>query len=123
MIQSLLGKIQTRDACACLKILFAKDSKSTYDDDFSDMFEYAEELRTIGIAASRHGPALKPFDVSLPQDMASFWKALGLGGAAKVIEFFCHLCSCRSLGVRIDVKNAVLLILNSADITPFVILH
>jgi hypothetical protein len=96
MIQSLLGKIQTRDACACLKILFAKDNKSTYDDDFSDMFEYAEELRTVGIAASRHGPALKPFDVSLPQDMASFWKALGLGGAAKVKEFFCHLCSCRS---------------------------
>jgi RecA/RadA recombinase len=96
MIQSLLGKIQTRDACACLKILFAKDSKTTYDDDFSDMFEYAEQLRTVGIAASRHGPALKPFDVSLPQDMASFWKALGMGGAAKVKEFFCHLCSCRS---------------------------
>jgi hypothetical protein len=96
MAHSLLGKIQTRDACACLKILFGKDNKTTYDDDFSDMFEFAKQLRTVGIPASRHGPALKPFDVSLPQDMASFWKALGLGGAAKVKEFFCHLCSCRS---------------------------
>eukprot|EP00978_Attheya_sp_CCMP212_P035526 scaffold155032_cov47-Attheya_sp.AAC.1 len=92
------------------------------------MFEYAEQLRTIGIAASPHGPALKPFDVSLPQDMASFWKAFGLDGAAKVKEFFCHLCSCRSSDIlqsfldRIDVKNVILLIVNSADTTPFVIL-
>jgi hypothetical protein len=88
MAHSLLGKIQTRDACACLKILFAQDSKNTYNEDFPDMFVFAEQLRTVGIPESRHGPALKPFDVSFPQDMASFWKSLGLGGAAKVKEFF-----------------------------------
>jgi hypothetical protein len=102
MILSLLGKIQTRDACACLKILFARDSKTAYDDDFSDMFEFVEQLHTVEIPVSRHGPALKPFDVSLPQDMASFWKALGLGGAAKVKEFFCHLCSCRSSNIPLQ---------------------
>jgi len=44
-----------------------------------------------GNPASTYGPALKPFIMYLPQDLKSFWYCLGKGGAAKVIEEFCHL--------------------------------
>jgi ferredoxin-thioredoxin reductase catalytic subunit len=81
--------VQSRNLCFPLRIVIAKDSKKTLDG-FRSLylkFSSGEIARALQCQA---------FKMSFPGDMKLQWAALAAGGAAKVKEFFCFICSCRS---------------------------
>ena len=82
--------VQSQEFCFPVKILLAKDTKCLYKTHFTDFFEWAAKLNTVGV-----GP-FKKCSVSSPQDISSFWKVLGRGGACKTSENFCHCCQQKS---------------------------
>ena len=85
-----LEGVQSRDFCFPVKILLTKDSKALYKSHFSDFFSWTKKLNVEG-----EGP-YKPFCVASPQDVSSFWKCIGRGGACKRDQDFCHCCDIKS---------------------------
>ena len=83
-------KMQSRENCGMMKILFAAETKAIYQEAFADFFNFVGLLDKEGWPASEYSPSLKPFEVTVPQDLCSAWKSLGVGGAAKVLHFFCQ---------------------------------
>jgi hypothetical protein len=84
-------KLQSRELCWPVKILIAKDTKVLYKDYFTDFFEFFK-----GVEENGFGEFTRPFIVSSPQDLSSFWKVYKKGGACKQKIEFCHICSCKS---------------------------
>jgi hypothetical protein len=74
-----LDNLQSGAWCFPILSILAKDNNGTYEKYLRPIFEYCEELRTVG------GPNLgwKPFIVSEPHDMQSCWICLHRVGAAK----------------------------------------
>ena len=66
-----------------------KETKKMYQEEFKSLFD-------TFIEASEEGQDVfegwKPINFSNPADMAAIQKVLGIGGAAKVLQFFCHCC-------------------------------
>ena len=85
-----LEGVQSRENCFSFKIHLTKDSKTLYRTHFKDFFNWAEQLARRGVRE------YKPFVVASPQDISSFWKSLGRGGACKRDEDFCHCCAIKS---------------------------
>jgi hypothetical protein len=87
------GGYQSRDLCFPFKILFAKDTKETYRTVMNDFFAFFTQLEKVGLPESEYGPAMRPFRVWSPQDMASQWKSLGMGGSSFTTRLFCACCN------------------------------
>lgn len=81
--------VQSRNLCFILRVVIAKDSKKTLYGfrPLYGKFESGEIARALGCL---------PFKMAFPADMKLHWSALDKGGAAKVKENFCFICSCRS---------------------------
>ena len=58
----------------------AKDKGTMYAEVFSQLYQYTDALQTQGMAASEHGPALHPMDISDPSDLKTIWTTSGGGG-------------------------------------------
>jgi hypothetical protein len=80
--------VQSRELCYPFKILIAKDTKELYNTCFADFFAFFQQVEQHGF-----GEFARPFNVSAPQDMSSFWKSLKKGGGCKTKTLFCHCCS------------------------------
>ncbi len=89
-------KVQSRELCFPLKVLIAKDTKSLYHKYFADFFAFFKQVQETGF-----GEFTRPFIVSSPQDLSSFWKCYNKGGACKQRIEFCHICPCRSAEVHL----------------------
>jgi hypothetical protein len=89
-----LDNLQSGDLCFPDLSLLTKDNKDTCEKYLWPIYEYCEELRTVGVPKN----GWKPFLVSEPQDMKSNWLCLKRGGPAKApgVKHFCHLCQIRS---------------------------
>jgi hypothetical protein len=74
--------------------LLAKYNKDTYEKYLRPIYEYCEELRTVGVPKD----GWKTFLASKPQDMKSNWLCLKRGGPDKSqgVKRFCPLCKIRS---------------------------
>ena len=98
---SILGRtnIQSQDFCGIMQMIVASDSKKVYEEDFCAFFELAELLWDQGLPQSYIGPCIHPMDITMPQDLALIWKALDMGGAAKVKKEFCYLCPYKSSNI------------------------
>jgi hypothetical protein len=80
--------VQSRELCYPFKILIAKDTKELYNTSFADFFSFFKQVDERGF-----GDFHKPFNVSAPHDLSSFWKSLKKGGGCKTKTLFCHCCS------------------------------
>jgi hypothetical protein len=89
--------VQSRELCYPFKILIAKDTKELYNTCFADFFAFFQQVEVAGF-----GEFTKPFNVSAPQDMSSFWKSLKKGGGCKTKTMFCHCCSCPKEQVHLE---------------------
>jgi hypothetical protein len=89
-------KVQSRELCFPLKVLIAKDTKELYHKYFADFFLFFQQVEERGF-----GEFQRPFIISSPQDLSSFWKCYGKGGACKQRTEFCHICACRSAEVHL----------------------
>jgi hypothetical protein len=89
-----LDNLQSGAWCFSDLSLLAKDNKDTYEKYLRPIYEYCDELLTVGVPKKRW----KPFLVSEPQDIKSNWLCLKRGGPAKApgVKHFCHLCQIRS---------------------------
>ena len=80
---------QSRKWCFPLKFCMGKETTAMYQEEFQDLFD-------VFVDASKQGrqvfPEWEPIHFSNPADMAAIQKVLGIGGAAKVMTFFCHCC-------------------------------
>ena len=85
-----LEGVQSRDLCFPCKILLTKDTKALYQSHFADFFTWTRKLDKEGEGE------YKKFLVASPQDISSFWKCIGRGGACKRDENFCHCCAVKS---------------------------
>ena len=81
--------VQSRNLCFPLRVVIAKDSKKTLDGFRSlyNKFNSGDVSTALGC---------RPFKMSYPGDMKLQWGALDKGGAAKVKEQFCYVCTCTS---------------------------
>jgi hypothetical protein len=81
--------VQSRNLCFPLRVVIAKDSKKTLEGFRSlyNKFNSGEVSTSLGCC---------PIKMSYPGDMKLQWGALDKGGAAKVKEQFCYVCSCTS---------------------------
>ena len=84
---------QSRKWCFPVKICMGKETEKMYQEEFKKIFELFDE-------ASKQGqqvfPGWERLNFANPADMAAIQKCLGIGGAAKVMKFFCHCCSIES---------------------------
>ncbi len=99
-------KVQSRELCYPCKILIAKDSKTLYDNYYSDFFLFFRLINEQGfgeftVKENSSGIPRFPFTISSPQDLSSFWKATGRGGACKNKKEFCCQCACQSDDVHL----------------------
>ena len=67
------------------KLCMGKESKQMYQEDFGEAFDLFNQASTEGQTLFQEW---KPLNTSMPADMAAIQKALGVGGAAKVFNFF-----------------------------------
>ncbi|KAI2505580.1 hypothetical protein MHU86_8822 [Fragilaria crotonensis] len=81
--------VQSRNLCFPLRVVIAKDSKTTLDG-FRNLYRMFNTGEVSDLLQCR------PFRMSYPGDMKLQWGALDNGGAAKVKEQFCYICPCRS---------------------------
>ena len=101
--------VQSRNLCFPLRIVIAKDSKSTLEG-FRSLYN---SFNAGDIAEALE---CRPFKMSFPGDMKLQWGALDEGGAAKVKEKFCYICPCRSSSIHIPQdKTKCPLCLNKSD--------
>jgi hypothetical protein len=85
-------KVQSRDLCFPFKMILTRDTKTLYQEQFKDFFDFFSRLNQEGIPELGSNPIM----VSSPQDMSSMWKALGRGGGCKVKTYFCYCCAMTS---------------------------
>lgn len=81
--------VQSPELCTVWSMYLAKDNKHLYDTAFSDFFAFFRRISTEECFG------FKKFNVASPQDTSSRWKVMGKGGACKVSDNFCFICSCR----------------------------
>ena len=91
--------VQSRNLCFPLRIVIAKDSKKTLDG-----FRPLYNIFNSGVVAEALDCC--PFKMSYPGDMKLQWGALDNGGAAKVKDFFCFICPCRSASLHVPHDNS-----------------
>jgi hypothetical protein len=84
----LVDTMQSKRNCIPIVSIIAKDNKATYDRFLTHIFEFGDQLRTVGIPELGY----KKFRVAEPQDMKSSQLCMSRGGAAKQIMHVCHLC-------------------------------
>ena len=94
--------VQSNTNIYLMKIAYVKDGKTPYEEYFADWFRFIQQLKTEGLPARpEYGwKAVKPMQVCVPQDTSSIQKAIGMGGACKACNLFCHACSCTSYGPK-----------------------
>jgi hypothetical protein len=92
--------VQSGELYYPFKILIAKDMKELYSTCFADFFVFFKQVEERGFRDFS-----KPFNVSAPQDMSSFWKSLKKGGGCKTKILFCHCCSCPKSHVHLAHTN------------------
>jgi hypothetical protein len=84
----LFDTMQSKRNCIPIVSIIAKDNKAAYDRFLTHIFEFGNELRTVGIPELGY----KKFRVAEPQDMKISQLCMSRGGAAKQIPHFCHVC-------------------------------
>ena len=87
---------QSRKWCFPMKFVMGQESADMYEEHFNEMFEmfYKASLEGQDIFSG-----WKPVTYSNPCDMAAQQKSIGLGGAAKVKNRFCHACALHSKNI------------------------
>jgi hypothetical protein len=80
--------MQSERNCIPIISIITKDNKATYDRLLTRIFEFGQELRTVGIPELGY----RTFCVAEPQDMKSSQLCMSRGGAAKQIPHVCHVC-------------------------------
>ena len=90
-------KFQSREVCFPMKILFATDSKSAYRVVMKDWFDFIDQVSEFGLPySSEFGPAMRPFKVMAPANMAATWKMCAAGGGSYTMIDFCPQCRCKN---------------------------
>ena len=85
-------------------MVYAKDGKKAYKHFFKPWFDFIYKLKREGLPyRDSNNPEMKPFKIRLPQDASSIQKSLGMGGACKACDLFCHMCACRSHGANAQI--------------------
>ena len=94
--------IQSNTNIYFMKLAYVKDGKLPYELYFKGWFQFIQQLKTKGLPArpEKGWKAVQPVQVSVPQDTSSIQKAIGMGGACKACDLFCHACSCTSVGPK-----------------------
>ena len=94
--------IQSNTNIYFMKIAYVKDGKLPYEMYFSDWFKFIQKLKTEGLPArpEKGWKVVKPVRACVPQDTSSIQKAIGMGGACKACNLFCHACACTSYGPK-----------------------
>ena len=100
--EEVFCNVQSNTNIYLMKIAYVKDGKTPYEEYFADWFRFIQQLKTEGLPARpEYGwKAVKPMQVCVPQDTSSIQKAIGMGGACKACNLFCHACSCTSYGPK-----------------------
>jgi hypothetical protein len=80
--------MQSKRNCIPIVSIIDKDNTATYDRFLTHIFEFGNELRTVGIPELGY----KKFRVAEPQDMKSSQLCMSRGGTTKQIPYVCHLC-------------------------------
>jgi hypothetical protein len=108
-----IDNLQSGAWCFPALSFLATESMGTYEKYIRPIYEYCEELGTVGVPKNRW----KPFLVSEPQDMKSNWLCLKRGGPAKSpgIKHFCHLCQIRSNDISLPNQLPCLTCLYNGD--------
>ena len=84
---------QSRKWCFPVKICMGKETEKMYQEEFKKIFELFDEESKQG---QQVFPGWERLNFANPADMAAIQKCLSIGGAAKVMKFFCHCCSIES---------------------------
>ena len=78
-------KNQSRKWCFPYKLCMGKESEKMYQEEFCELFEL---FRQAGLPMQQIFLEWKGVRIANPADMAAIQKVLGIGGAAKVYNFF-----------------------------------
>ena len=70
-----------------------RETKEHYHKNIDHMFKFMNECKKNGIETD---DGTYNINCCFPADLSCHWKVLGMGGACKVSEMFCHLCGCTS---------------------------
>ena len=94
--------VQSNTNIYLMKLAYVKDGKEPYELYFRDWFQFVQKLKKYGLPArpDRGWKIVQPVQVCLPQDTSSIQKAIGMGGACKACDLFCHACACTSYGPK-----------------------
>ena len=69
-------------------MIFGHEMKRLLQQGFANVFLFLQQLSTVGLPASdKHGDALLPFKISMPQDLSCFWKTFDMGGAFATVAY------------------------------------
>ena len=80
-------------------MVYAKHGKLPYRHFFKEWFSFVNKIKKEGLPyRDAANPAIKPVQVTVPQDVSSIQKSLNMGGACKACDLFCHMCACKSYG-------------------------
>ena len=70
-----------------------KETEAMYKEEFYKLFDLFYEAGKEGYIVF---PDWYPLNFANPANMAAIQKCLGIGGAAKIMIFFCHCCALTS---------------------------
>ena len=87
---------QSVDLCFPVRTILAKESRSLFENQFADIFQFFRKIATEGLPQSGKYPALKKLTVVAPHDGKAVFLVAGRGGGAKMIPYFCPYCTCHS---------------------------
>jgi hypothetical protein len=87
---------QSVDLCFPIRTILASESRSLFENQFGDIFQFFRKVAAEGLPQSGKYPALKKLTVVAPHDGKAVFIVAGRGGGAKVIPYFCPYCTCNS---------------------------
>ena len=88
-----LKNYHTKDICNFLCMSQCKETKKNYHEDTKHVFDFLLDADKNGI---KQDGKTYHINMCFPADQSCHWKVLGMGGACKVANLFCHLCGCSS---------------------------
>jgi hypothetical protein len=91
---------QTVSNCLVTGMCLHKETQDllTSDDGFGKFFQFCSRASVDGVAADGGEPAFKPIKLVCTGDMKFLMELIGLGGACKNFDHFCHYCEVRGNG-------------------------
>ena len=88
-----LKNYHSKDICHFLCMSQCKETKKHYHEHTRHIFDFLVDASKNGI---QHEGKTYRVNMCFPADQSCHWKVLGMGGACKVANMFCHLCGCTS---------------------------